>query len=148
MQTFRRAVAANFQPLCRQLGLEWRIASPWVEGFSTSTVQMTVGVYHGHFPSVSVKFRLNLPSAPLGTDDENMFGLGWVEAFVSGHTPLPSREKRLTPETIDQEVEALAAKFVEFALPLLTAPDTNWANILSFVRGQISDSTPPLHGLR
>jgi len=142
MRVFRQAVAAHFQPFSRELGVAWRVVCPWVEGFSTAAVQVTVGVYHGHSPSLCVKFRPTSPPAPLGTDDENVFGLVWVQTFVSGQTPPRTHEKRLSAEIIAGEVETLAAQFAEFAMPLLTAPNTDWAAIRSFVRERVAASIP------
>jgi len=141
MQAFRHAVAAHFQPFSHELGVAWRVVCPWVEGFSTPAIQVTIGIYHGHFPSLCVKFRVDSPPAPLGTDDDGVFGLTWVQIFVTGHTPPPSPDKKLSPETIADEVETLAAQFAEFAMPLLTAP-TDWVAIGSFVRERVAASIP------
>ncbi len=140
MRAFRDAAHTFFQPFSCELDSNWHVVTPWIEGFSTPTVKVTIGVYHGHFPSVVVKLRPDLPPAPLGTEDKNMFGLDWIEVFVRGHPSPISPDERWTPKTIKTKVESLAAQFREFAMPLLEAPDTDWTVIQLFVRERIQAS--------
>ncbi len=139
MRVFREAVGVHFQPFCHELGSNWEVVCPWVGGFVLPPIQITIGVYHGHFPSISVKFRLNSPPAPLGTDDDCMFGLHRVQIFVTGRPIPPTLGRKFTPDAVVTEVEALSQQFRTFAMPLLSAPTTNWPAILSFVRKKISD---------
>jgi hypothetical protein len=139
MQAFRRAIETSFQPVARELGASWQVVCPWIEGFSTDAIQVTIGVYHGHSPNVCVKLRPSAIPAPLGSD-EGAFGLDWVQAFVAGHLPPYRPEQHWRPDTITAEVETLAAQFRHFALPLITTPTTDWSQIQRYVRAGVEAS--------
>ncbi len=133
MRAFHQAAERHFQPFSHAVGATWEIVCPWIEGFFTPTVQTTIGVYHGHFPNVCVKFRLNTTPAPLGSD-EGVFGLDWVQAFVTGQQPSQRPEQRWQPDTIAGEIERLANQFRQFAMPLVLSPATNWPEIHHYVQ--------------
>jgi hypothetical protein len=139
MQAFRRAVETSFQPVAHELGALWQVVCPWIEGFSTDAIQVTIGVYHGHFPNVCVKLRPNSAPAPLGSE-EGVFGLDWVQAFVTGYLPPYRPEQHWQPANVTAEVERLAAQFRQFALPLIISRATDWSEIQRYVRARFEAS--------
>ncbi len=145
MRAFRRAVETHFQPFSREIGAVWQIVCPWIEGFSTPTIQATIGVYHGHFPNVCVTLRPNSPPASLGTE-EGVFGLCWVQEFVTGQKLQPHQpEQRWQPATIASEVERLADLFRQFAMPLITSSSTDWSEIQRYVQAGVEEAQAARH---
>ena len=146
MQSFHRAVERYFHPFSQEVGAIWQVVCPWIEGFSTPTIQATIGVYHGHFPSLCVTLRPNSPPAPLGTES-GVFRLDWVETFVTGHQSLHHPpEHRWQPETLGGEVQRLADQFRRFAMPLITSPSTDWSEIQRYVQAGVEKALAARRG--
>jgi hypothetical protein len=138
MQEFRKAVETYFYPFAAELGTEWQVVCPWIEGFAAPKVQVTIGVYHGHSPSMFVKFRSTSSLVPLGTDDSGVYGLDWVQIFVSGEQlPYVTQEVLWAEGAITKEIIRLSKQFRMFAMPLLRKSGTDWMAIETFVHESI-----------
>jgi len=137
LDVFQKAVRDAFGFYARRLDVHLIEVCPWMFGFTYRSVQVTAGIYHGHRPSMMVKLRPDLTPAPLGTDDEFMMVLDWVEAFVTGKSFAPNMGSFRTSETMKSEVARMAGQFGTFAMPLLRSSQIDWTAIHSFIRDSI-----------
>lgn len=135
LRAFHGAVTAHFKPFADELGLAWQIACPWIEGFSTPVIQVTIRICREDYPNVIVLLRPNITPAPLASVD--CFGLSWVEEYVAGKRSHELFKPCWEPETIVAEVERLSEQFRRFALPLITSESTDWTDIQRYVLSRV-----------
>jgi hypothetical protein len=149
---FREAVEREFAPLAKECGSNLQKVESMIFGFRTPYAVLTVGAYAGHFRSICVKIRPRTTDEDVSVRDGIDIGLANIELFLTGRlSEIYTQRKQWSPEPIREEIEALARKVREVAMPFLTKPDANWIGVRTMIAERIkkmSAETPWLDRYR
>ena len=132
---FQESVEKHFGKVALDLNSKLEKILPWIYGFATSYAIVTVGVYHGHVPSVCVKLRQREPDEDVDVCDGKDIGLANVVYFQdpSGWTVEPD-------DISDDELKNLAAKLSQYGLHFLVDSNADWAGLREWLRQKIEKS--------
>lgn len=137
---FRKAVLSEFAPLATECGSNLQKVAPMIYGFRTHHAILTVGAYPGHFRSLCVKLRPSGKEEVVCVRDEVDIGLANFELFVTGKvSEVYSEREHWRAGALRKEVEALARKVREVAMPFLTTSRAKWDGVRDMIAANISE---------
>lgn len=135
MSAFQQAAEEYFGKAALEVNSTLERISPALYGFATPFAIVTIGVYHGHSPSVCVKLREREPGEALGVCDGRDIGLGNVVAYLN---------PAITPEplyrTLDAEMMGLALDLGSYGRPFLLDPSADWIGLREWLSRKIEKS--------
>jgi len=100
---------------------------------------LTIGAYPGHFRSLCVKLRSSKKEESVSVRDGADIGLANIELFVSGRvSEVYSERKEWSAGALRKEVEALATKVREVAMPFLSGSSADWDGVRDMIAARVS----------
>ena len=131
---FRAADGKDVGPLAAECGARLQHIDPMIFGFRTQHAVMTIGAYPGHFRSLCVKLRPSGKEEAVSVKDGCDIGLANIEQFVTGKVSSFYSERTAWERAqLRKEVENLAAKVREVAMPFLTSPAADWDGVRDMI---------------
>lgn len=141
MRAFRRSVKAHFTDVACAVGSRLKRLSSSLYGFTTEYAIVTIGVYHGHFPGVCVKFRQRLPADALGVDDDRDIGLANIVAFSDSAAPPDTYpDEYWTTDSLDNELRRLATSLLRYGQPFLADPRADWKALRGWLDQRVKEA--------
>ena len=129
-RAFQESVSKAFGDLASTCDAKLVAVEPWIFGFRTPHAVVTIGGYSGHSPSLCVKLRPSDGESGVFVKDGTDVGLAIIECFVKGESSRLFDEHRVwKAESIRQEVNQLAEKIQEVAMPFICSPGGDWAGV-------------------
>lgn len=138
MAAFQQAVEKHFGVVALNMNSKLERISPSLYGFATPYAIVTIGVYHGHSPSVCVKLREREPGEALGVCDGRDIGLGNVVSFLNPAAPASNPQQPY--RTFDAEMSGLAADLTRYGREFLLSPSADWRGLREWLRRKIEKS--------
>jgi hypothetical protein len=131
---FRESVRDQFTALASDCGGQLEQIDPLIFGFRSPCAVLTIGAYPGHYRGVCVKLRSSVTDEPVSLNDRADIGLANIEVFVTGKkSEVYNVRKKWAPDELKLEVQALAAKVKEVALPYLLSRDADWNGVREMI---------------
>jgi hypothetical protein len=136
---FCDAVRSEFTPLAQEFGTSLQRVEPLIFGFRTQHAVLTIGAYPGHFRSICVKIRSSGKEEAVSVKDGIDIGLANIELFVTGKmSEIYDERQQWAPTPIRNEIEALAKKVHEVAMPFLGTANADWDGLRDMIAAKIS----------
>jgi hypothetical protein len=125
----QKSVEKYFGKVARDLNSKLEKILPWIYGFATPYAIVTVGVYHGHIPSVCVKLRQRELDEKVDVCDGKDIGLGNIVCFQD-----PNGWKLDPQEISDEELMNHAEILLEYGQNFLNSPNADWAGLREWLQ--------------
>jgi hypothetical protein len=138
MSAFQQAVEKYFGKAALEVNSTLERISPALYGFATPFAIVTIGVYHGHSPSVCVKMREREPGEALGVCDGRDIGIGNVGAYLNPANAASKPEPLY--RTLDAEIMGLAADLASYGHAFLLDPSADWSGLREWLNHRIEKS--------